>query len=168
MKKIFYNFIIALLTPLFILMANGCAKRPHIDINDYISMHVKEITYSDKNYLVTIELSNISSKTCEIGDSSASLNYTKKYLRSVGIMFSQGNRIYAAGYSGELFKILPKQTITVKIPLEVVIRDNNNLSKERSLMYLFTHMQIGESTCPQFGFFELSAPIMETGASQRR
>lgn len=168
MKKIFYYFIIGLLTPLFMLMANGCAKRPHIDINDYISMNIKEITYGDENYLVTIELSNISSKACEFGDSSASLNYTKKYLRSVGIMFSQGNRIYAAGFSGKLFKILPKQTITVKIPLEVTVRDNNNLSAERSITYLFTHMQIGESTCPKFSFFKLSAPIMETGASQRR
>jgi len=172
MKKTFRNLYLNPIIAIFLLIPNACAKESQPDdirsrtaespplptASDYIQMKVKEITCRDKNNVLTLEFSNRSSEVCEFGNSPASLEYTGSVKILKGLYLSGGTGTgnwdkYKKGI--KLFTVLPKQTITVQIPLSGYIEST---SASKSILYIFTHMRIGESASPQYKIYELTAP----------
>lgn len=157
MKKklcIFYKFL-AIIILLNINIA--CKFQSRLSVKDHLSMEIKEINYTDKNCIVTIEFQNISSEICEFGDSSASINYTHKIKLAKGIIFYQGGYAFAIDHKFEILLTLqPKKRLTIQVPLE--ISEKNLPPKNQFIRYFFTYIRIGNNT-PQYGIYELESRV---------
>jgi len=141
-------------------MSHACTNAPRYKENDYIIMEVKGITYGDENHVAILEFSNISSEACEFGYFSSPYPEGRMLLIEGFALFQGNNCIAHAGCDRKLFKISPKQKITVEVLLQA---DNKKISSAaKRIRYTFTHMRVGESTSPQYSHFELSAAIKST------
>jgi len=158
MKNIYLYLILGLIIIISLCIIKAFTYTHRHRMSDCISMTVKEIIYGDKNQLVTIEFSNISSKVCEFGDSSTSLNHMRALKLSKSIFFVQGKSSYAmTDYDfKKSFTIQPKQSVTIQVALQV---ENKKITSEnKSIGYTFTYIRVGEAS-PQYGIYELSAAI---------